>query len=257
MKAGGSAVRRSGGPRRRPRGSTPAAAPTSSLHPAHAARGGYAGKRLLDLTLLALGAPVWVPAMGLVALLVRRRLGAPVLFTQERPGLHGRPFRMRKFRTMTDARDAAGRLLPDAERLTPFGRWLRSTSLDELPELLNVLRGEMSLVGPRPLLLAYLARYSARHARRHLVRPGVTGLAQVSGRNALSWEDRFERDVEYVERCSLRLDLEILARTVRAVTRREGISAAGEATMSEFLGYGRPAAAGEDRGPRRARPGGR
>jgi lipopolysaccharide/colanic/teichoic acid biosynthesis glycosyltransferase len=199
---------------------------------------GYRGKRALDLALLALGVPLWVPALAVVALLVRLRLGAPVLFTQTRPGLYGQAFVMRKFRTMTDARDAAGAPLPDAERLTPFGRWLRSTSLDELPELLTVLRGDMSLVGPRPLLVRYLPRYSPRHARRHDVRPGLTGLAQVSGRNALTWPAKFDLDVEYVERCSLGLDLRILARTARAVLLREGISAANEATMPEFLGYG-------------------
>ena len=170
-------------------------------------------------------------------MLVRLRLGAPVIFRQRRPGLGGRSFELRKFRTMTEARDAAGRLLPDAERLTPFGRWLRSTSLDELPELVNVLRGEMSLVGPRPLLEAYLPLYSEHHRRRHAVPPGITGLAQVSGRNALSWPARFDLDVRYAETNSLALDVALLWRTARAVVRREGISAAGEATMSAFTGY--------------------
>lgn len=197
----------------------------------------YAGKRAFDLAVVLAGAPLWLPLLGVVALLVRRRLGAPVLFRQRRPGLHGRPFQLRKFRTMTDARDSAGRLLPDAARLTPFGLWLRATSLDELPELLNVLRGEMSLVGPRPLLEAYLPLYSPHHRRRHAVRPGITGLAQVSGRNSLSWPDRFDLDVRYAEGNSLRLDLAILWRTARAVLRREGITAAGEATMSAFTGY--------------------
>jgi lipopolysaccharide/colanic/teichoic acid biosynthesis glycosyltransferase len=198
---------------------------------------GYRGKRLFDLALVLLAAPVWVPALGAVALLVRLRLGAPVLFRQTRPGLGGRPFALIKFRSMTDARGPDGAPRPDAERLTPFGRWLRATSLDELPELLNVLRGDMSLVGPRPLLLQYLERYSPAHRRRHDVRPGLTGLAQVSGRNAISWPQKFDLDVEYVERASLALDVRILARTIAAVFRREGISAAGEATMPEFTGY--------------------
>lgn len=197
----------------------------------------YRGKRALDLVLVVASAPVWLPVLGAVALLVRRRLGSPVLFRQRRPGLGGRSFELRKFRTMTDARDADGRLLPDAARLTPFGRWLRSTSLDELPELLNVLRGEMSLVGPRPLLEAYLPLYSERHRLRHAVPPGITGLAQVSGRNALSWPDRFDLDVRYAETNSLALDVTVLWRTLRAVVRREGVSAAGEATMTAFTGY--------------------
>jgi sugar transferase EpsL len=197
----------------------------------------YRGKRLLDLAAVVLAAPVWVPALGVLAALVRARLGAPVFFTQTRPGRDGEPFTLIKFRTMTDARAADGAPLPDAERLTPFGRWLRATSLDELPELINVLRGDMSLVGPRPLLPQYLERYSARHRTRHDVRPGITGLAQVSGRNALRWSDKFDLDVEYVERCSPALDAAILWRTAVAVVRREGISAAGEATMPEFTGY--------------------
>jgi lipopolysaccharide/colanic/teichoic acid biosynthesis glycosyltransferase len=191
----------------------------------------------LDLAAVTLAAPVWVPALGVLAALVRLRLGAPVFFRQTRPGRDGAPFTLVKFRTMTDGRGPDGALLPDADRLTAFGRWLRATSLDELPELLNVVRGEMSLVGPRPLLPQYLARYSARHRRRHDVRPGITGLAQVSGRNALGWPAKFDLDVEYVERCSPRLDAWILWRTARAVLRREGISAAGEATMPEFTGY--------------------
>ena len=198
---------------------------------------GYRGKRALDLLLVIAAAPLWLPVAAAVALLVRRRLGSPVLFRQPRPGLDGRAFTLLKFRTMRDAYDAAGAPLPDAERLTPFGRWLRSTSLDELPELWNVLRGDMSLVGPRPLLERYLPRYSARHRRRHAVRPGITGLAQVSGRNALGWPERLDLDVVYVERCGPRLDAVILWRTVRAVVGREGISAAGEATMPEFTGY--------------------
>ena len=197
----------------------------------------YPGKRLIDIVLVVGSAPLWVPVVAVVAALVRLRIGTPVLFRQTRAGLGGRPFTMVKFRTMTNARDAAGALLPDERRLTPFGRLLRRTSLDELPELLNVLRGDMSLVGPRPLHMAYLPRYSARHARRHDVRPGVTGLAQVSGRNALTWPEKFDLDVEYVDRASLSLDVAILWRTVRAVLFREGISAANDATMPEFTGY--------------------
>jgi lipopolysaccharide/colanic/teichoic acid biosynthesis glycosyltransferase len=178
------------------------------------------------------------PLFALLALLVRLRLGSPVFFRQMRPGLLGKPFSMVKFRTMTDARDAEGRLLPDGERLTPFGRFLRSTSLDELPELWNVLRGDMSLVGPRPLLLAYLDRYSPEQARRHEVRPGITGLAQVNGRNALTWEEKFRLDVVYVDTWTFGLDLRILAKTVVAVLRREGIAAPGQSTVEEFRGNG-------------------
>ncbi|MDQ6829033.1 MAG: sugar transferase [Gemmatimonadota bacterium] len=198
---------------------------------------GYKGKRLMDVALVTIAAPLWVPATAIIALFVRAKLGTPLLFSQDRPGMHGRTFRIYKFRTMRDARDASGRLLPDSDRLVSFGRFLRSTSLDELPELWNVLRGDMSLVGPRPLLPQYLARYSAEHARRHDVRPGVTGLAQVSGRNALSWREKFDLDVYYVGHCSPRLDVAILWRTMLAVFRREGISASGDATMPEFTGY--------------------
>ena len=200
--------------------------------------GAYRGKRLFDLLAVGLSLPVWGTVVLVLATMVRARIGRPVFFRQVRPGLGGRPFELLKFRTMTDERDAQGVLLPDAERLTPFGQWLRSSSLDELPELLNVLRGEMSLVGPRPLLMRYLPRYSERHGRRHDVRPGLTGLAQVSGRNALAWADRFDLDVQYVENCSVVLDVRILVRTIKAVVSRSGISAAGEATMSEFTGYG-------------------
>lgn len=175
-----------------------------------------------------------------IALEVRRRLGPPVLFTQVRPGLNGRPFRMLKFRTMRDAVDLDGRVLSDAERLTQFGRTLRSTSLDELPGLVNVARGEMSLVGPRPLLMQYLPLYSAEQARRHEVRPGLTGWAQVNGRNALSWDQKFTLDTWYVDNRSFALDLRILWLTVRKVVRREGISAEGEATMAPFSGNGGP-----------------
>ena len=176
------------------------------------------------------------PVLLVIAVLVRIRLGRGVFFSQQRPGLHAKPFRMIKFRTMTDARDPDGRLLPDSARLPPFGRWLRSTSLDELPELWNVLRGDMSLVGPRPLLMDYLPRYSARQARRHEVRPGVTGWAQINGRNGLSWPEKFELDVWYVENMSFGLDLRILFLTVLSVLKRDGINAAGEATMPGFQG---------------------
>lgn len=178
------------------------------------------------------------PLLALVAWRIRRKLGSPVLFRQIRPGLHGRPFEMVKFRTMRDAVDANGQPLPDDQRLTPFGSWLRSTSLDELPELWNVLKGEMSLVGPRPLLMEYLPLYTPEQARRHEVRPGVTGWAQINGRNALSWDEKFRLDVWYVDHQSLWLDLKILMLTVRKVFVREGISAAGEATMPRFTGSG-------------------
>ncbi len=191
----------------------------------------------MDICLVGASAPLWLPMLGALALVVRWRLGRPVFFRQERIGLNDKSFTMIKFRTMRDAASVDGVLLPDAERLTPFGHTLRASSLDELPELLNVLRGDMSLVGPRPLLPRYLPRYSAVHRRRHLVRPGLTGLAQVSGRNAMSWQEKLDFDVEYEERCSLSLDLLILFRTVRAVAKREGISANNDATMPEFMGY--------------------
>jgi lipopolysaccharide/colanic/teichoic acid biosynthesis glycosyltransferase len=193
-------------------------------------------KRMTDLFVGTLALLTLSPLLLVLALMVHRKLGSPVLFRQERPGRRGRPFMMIKFRTMTDARDALGQLLPDAERLPPFGRWLRSTSLDELPELWNVVCGDMSLVGPRPLLMRYLPLYNDRQARRHEVRPGVTGWAQINGRNALDWEERFEMDVWYVDNQSLLLDVRILWLTVRKVLLREGISAAGEATMQEFKG---------------------
>jgi lipopolysaccharide/colanic/teichoic acid biosynthesis glycosyltransferase len=169
----------------------------------------------------------------------RRKLGSPVFFRQTRPGLRGEPFDMVKFRTMTDERGPDGQLLPDAERLTPFGRFLRSTSLDELPELWNVLKGDMSLVGPRPLLMEYLPLYTHEQARRHEVRPGITGWAQVNGRNTLSWEEKFALDVWYVDNCSLWLDIRILWLTVKKVLVREGINAAGEVTMPKFTGSDR------------------
>ena len=195
-------------------------------------------KRLFDLTAAALGLLALALPLLALTLLVRHRLGRPAFFRQTRPGLHGRPFQMVKFRTMTDARGPDGALLPDADRLTPFGRFLRGSSLDELPELWNVLRGDMSLVGPRPLLMEYLPLYTPEQARRHAVRPGITGWAQVNGRNALSWEEKFALDVWYVDHQSLALDISILWRTVRKVLVREGISAAGEATMPRFDGSG-------------------
>jgi lipopolysaccharide/colanic/teichoic acid biosynthesis glycosyltransferase len=174
------------------------------------------------------------PVLLAIAVLVRMGIGSPVLFSQPRPGLRGRIFTMWKFRTMSDTRDADGGLRPDAERMTPLGRALRSTSLDELPELWNVLRGDMSLVGPRPLLVAYLSRYTAEEARRHEVRPGLTGWAQVNGRNATTWEERLQLDVWYVDHRSWRLDMRILLRTVAIVLRRDGVSSPGSATMPEF-----------------------
>lgn len=193
-------------------------------------------KRLVDVVGAGVGLVVLSPVIAVVAVLVRWRLGSPVLFRQERAGLHGRPFQLTKFRTMTDDRRPDGTLLPDEDRLPAFGRFLRSTSLDELPELVHVLRGEMSLVGPRPLPTTYLDRYSARQARRHEVLPGVTGWAQVNGRNTAGWPERLEMDVWYVEHRSPWLDVEILWRTVTVVLRRSGVSEDGEATMTEFRG---------------------
>lgn len=201
-------------------------------------------KRPLDLVLAAMGLLVSSPVMLATAFLIRIKLGSPVIFTQERPGKidprtgKERIFKLYKFRTMTDARDENGKLLPDEVRLTAFGKKLRSTSLDELPELFNILRGDMSLVGPRPLLVEYLPRYDARQARRHEVRPGLTGLAQVSGRNGLSWEERFEDDVRYVDRITFLTDMRILLKTVSAVLKREGISSGTSATMEAFRGSG-------------------
>jgi sugar transferase EpsL len=194
------------------------------------------GKRLFDLVLTLLAFVILSPLLLSLVLLVRVKLGTPVLFRQQRPGRHGQPFTIYKFRTMTEARDANGQLLPDAERLTKFGRFLRSTSLDELPELLNVLQGEMSIVGPRPLLMQYLERYTVEQARRHEVRPGITGWAQINGRNAITWEQKFELDVWYVDHVSLRLDVKIIALTVWKTLKREGISQPGQATAQEFMG---------------------
>jgi lipopolysaccharide/colanic/teichoic acid biosynthesis glycosyltransferase len=193
-------------------------------------------KRAIDVAASAALLLLLCPVFLAVWRLVRWKLGAPAVFRQRRPGLHGRPFTLRKFRTMTDARDAAGNVKPDVERLTRLGRFLRAASLDELPQLWNVFRGEMSLVGPRPLLTEYLARYTPQQARRHDVRPGITGWAQIRGRNAATWEERLECDVWYVEHWSLALDARILLATVWAVLRREGISAPSHATMPEFTG---------------------
>ena len=195
-------------------------------------------KRAFDLVLAVVSLLIFAVPLVVLAILIRRKLGSPVLFRQVRPGLGGRSFEMVKFRTMTDERGADGALLPDARRLTQFGRFLRASSLDELPEIWNVLKGDMSFVGPRPLLVEYLPLYSAHEARRHEVRPGITGWAQVNGRNALSWQEKFKLDVWYVDNRSMWLDLRILWMTLRKVVVREGISAAGEATMPRFTGSG-------------------
>jgi sugar transferase EpsL len=199
-------------------------------------RGDDALKRVIDVVGAAAALVVLSPLLAVVALLVRVRMGAPVLFRQPRPGRGGRPFLIAKFRTMTDRRGADGELLPDAERLTALGRWLRRTSIDELPELLNVVHGDMSLVGPRPLLMEYLPLYTPEQARRHEVRPGITGWAQVHGRNAVTWEEKFDLDVWYVDHRSTRLDVEILGRTVAQVLSGHGVSAPGHATMEPFRG---------------------
>ena len=193
-------------------------------------------KRVFDMLVAALALIFLAPLLAVIAVAVAYRLGRPVLFRQIRPGLLGRPFEMVKFRTMRDAQDSYGKPLPDDQRLTTFGVWLRSTSLDELPELWNVLKGDMSLVGPRPLLMEYLPLYTTDQARRHEVRPGVTGWAQVNGRNALSWDEKFKLDVWYVDHRSFWLDTKILMLTIKKVFVREGISATGEATMPKFTG---------------------
>jgi sugar transferase EpsL len=193
-------------------------------------------KRLLDVSSSGVALVLLSPVLGMIWVLVRFRMGAPAVFRQERAGLHGRPFAVYKFRTMSDDRDEAGCLRSDAERLTPLGQLLRRTSLDELPQLLNVFLGQMSLVGPRPLYVKYIPRYSAWQARRLEVKPGITGLAQISGRNALSWEDRLNLDVQYVDEARFLLDLKILVLTLKKVVRSEGISKAGHATMEEFMG---------------------
>jgi len=193
-------------------------------------------KRLFDIVAASLGLLLLSPAIAVVAYMIRRRLGSPILFRQVRPGMNGKPFEMVKFRTMRDAVDAHGNALPDAQRMTPFGSFLRSSSLDELPELWNVIKGDMSLVGPRPLLMEYLPLYNTEQLRRHDVRPGVTGWAQINGRNALTWEEKFKLDTWYVDNRSFWLDLKIIFLTVRKVLLRDGISAQGEATMSKFTG---------------------
>jgi sugar transferase EpsL len=193
-------------------------------------------KRSFDILICVLALLLLSPILILAALLVRFQLGSPILFKQLRPGLHGRPFAIYKFRTMTDARDANGCLLSDAVRLTKLGRFLRATSIDELPEVFNVLKGDMSLIGPRPLLMQYLDRYTPEQARRHEVRPGITGWAQVNGRNAITWEEKFKLDVWYVDNQSLRLDIKIFFMTIWKIFKREGINQQGQATMEEFRG---------------------
>ena len=193
-------------------------------------------KRFFDLIVVFIALIFLIIPLIALTLLVRIKLGTPVFFRQIRPGLHGRPFKLIKFRTMTETRGAEDQLLPDADRITPFGRFLRTTSLDELPELINVMKGEMSLVGPRPLLTEYLSLYTPEQTRRHDVRPGITGWAQINGRNALSWEEKFTLDVWYVDNHSLWLDLKIILLSIWKVLNREGISAGGEATMPRFTG---------------------
>jgi len=194
------------------------------------------GKRFFDLVLVIPGLILISPMLILVAIVAKFKIGSPVLFQQERPGIHGKIFRMIKFRSMRNDRDANGELLPDEVRLVPFGKLLRATSLDEFPELWNVIKGEMSLVGPRPLLAKYLDRYNPTQARRHEVRPGITGWAQINGRNAITWEEKFDYDVWYVDNLNFFLDVKILALTVLKVFKRSGTSAEGHATMPEFLG---------------------
>lgn len=193
-------------------------------------------KRVVDFVLALIGLITLAPVIVCVAWAIRRKLGSPVIFSQVRPGLNGEPFRMVKFRTMRDAFDANGQPLPDSERMTSFGSFLRSSSLDELPELWNVLKGDMSLVGPRPLLMEYLPLYNAEQYRRHEVRPGISGWAQVNGRNALSWDEKFKLDVWYVDNRSVWLDLKVIFLTLKKVLVRDGINAEGEATMSKFTG---------------------
>jgi len=194
------------------------------------------GKRALDILVAIPAIILLLPIYGIISFLVLISLGVPIFFQQKRPGINGQPFQIYKFRTMTDARDEQGNLLPDAERLTPFGQFLRRTSLDELPELWNVLKGDMSLVGPRPLLMQYLDRYTPEQARRHEVKPGITGWAQIHGRNALTWEEKFKLDVWYVDHMSFWLDIKILIITLWKILKREGINQPGQATMEEFKG---------------------
>lgn len=197
-------------------------------------------KRLLDIVIASSALVLLSPVYALVAYKVKKNLGSPVLFRQVRPGLHGKPFEMIKFRSMKDALDTAGNPLPDSERLTPFGKMLRATSLDEMPELWNVIKGDMSIVGPRPLLMEYLPLYNSEQAKRHEVRPGITGYAQVNGRNAISWEKKFELDTWYVNNHSLWLDFKIMLKTVKKVIAKDDISADGEATISKFTGTSEP-----------------
>ncbi|MFO7779324.1 MAG: sugar transferase [Nitriliruptoraceae bacterium] len=208
-------------------------------------------KRVLDVVLVSVALVVLSPVLAVLAWKVRRELGTPVLFRQQRPGRHGELFELRKFRTMTNARGPDGQLLPDEQRLTDFGRWLRSTSLDEIPEMVNVLKGEMSLVGPRPLLVAYLERYSPEQARRHEVRPGITGWSQINGRNNMSWDDKLALDVWYVDHRSLWLDVRILLRTLWVMVTRQGVALDGHATTVPFQG---PAASPDEPGPAEAGP---
>ena len=193
-------------------------------------------KRLFDLVIAVPSVIIFLPVIVLIGLLVRMRIGSPVFFCQVRPGLHGMPFVIYKFRTMMDERDRNGNMLPDGERLTRLGRFLRKTSMDELPELFNVIKGDMSIVGPRPLLMQYLDRYTPEQARRHEVKPGITGWAQVNGRNAISWEDKFKLDVWYVDNMSLGLDMKIIAMTIWKILKREGINQPGHATAEKFKG---------------------
>lgn len=196
-------------------------------------------KRFLDIIISLIFILCFWWLYVVIAILVRVKLGSPVLFKQDRPGLNEKIFKMYKFRTMTDRKDKDGNLLPDAERLTKFGKFLRSTSLDEIPEFFNVLKGEMSLIGPRPLLVRYLERYTKEQLRRHEVKPGISGWAQVNGRNAISWEDKFKYDIEYVDKLNFLLDLKIIFLTIKKVFKTEGISQKGNATMEEFEGSGR------------------
>ncbi len=193
-------------------------------------------KRLLDITFVSIGVIIISPILLITAILVRTKLGSPILFRQERPGYQGKTFMMYKFRTMTDDLDSNGNLLPDRDRLTPFGKLLRSTSLDELPELFNVLKGDMSLIGPRPLLTRYLERYTPEQARRHQAKPGITGWAQINGRNAISWEEKFKLDTWYIDNISFWLDCKILLLTFSKVLKRSDISQTNNATMEEFMG---------------------
>ena len=194
-------------------------------------------KQTFDFTISILALVFLSPVLGLIGLLVRLTLGSPVLFRQTRPGLKGKPFTIYKFRTMTDERDGDGHLLPDGKRLIRLGRFVRKTSMDELPELFNVIKGDMSIVGPRPLLTQYLERYTPEQARRHEVKPGITGWAQVNGRNAIPWEDKFKLDVWYVDNWSMWLDVKIIWMTIKIVVSREGISQEGHSTMEYFMGY--------------------